>query len=67
MTPTFLMRNLPKRSKKEFLQLEELLEQSDIVSIHVVLNQETEGMFSEELLHKMKKERISSTPLEEKL
>ncbi|HOQ68072.1 MAG TPA: hydroxyacid dehydrogenase [Candidatus Atribacteria bacterium] len=44
-----------KRGVKRILQLEELLEQSDIVSIHVVLNQETEGMFSEELLHKMKK------------
>ncbi|HPU08142.1 MAG TPA: NAD(P)-dependent oxidoreductase [Candidatus Atribacteria bacterium] len=44
-----------KRGVKRIPQLEELLEQSDIVSIHVVLNQETEGMFSEELLHKMKK------------
>ncbi len=44
-----------KRGVKRILRLEELLERSDIVSIHVNLSQETEGMISEETLHKMKK------------
>jgi len=44
-----------KRGAKRALRLEELLERSDIVSIHVNLSRETEGMISEETLHKMKK------------
>lgn len=35
-------------------ELEDLLETSDIVSLHLPLNQETRGFFSEELIGKMK-------------
>jgi D-3-phosphoglycerate dehydrogenase len=44
-----------RRGVKRAFRLEELLERSDIVSLHVVLNSETAGLFSEEMLRKMKK------------
>lgn len=44
-----------QRGVKRAFRLEELLERSDIVSLHVVLNSETAGLFSEEMLRKMKK------------
>ncbi len=44
-----------RRGVKRVFRLEELLERSDIVSLHVVLNSETNGLFSEEVLRKMKK------------
>ncbi|WP_017873593.1 NAD(P)-dependent oxidoreductase [Candidatus Caldatribacterium saccharofermentans] len=44
-----------RRGVKRAFRLEELLERSDIVSLHVVLNSETTGLFSEEMLRKMKK------------
>ncbi len=40
---------------KRALRFEELLEKSDIISLHVVLNKETEGLISEEAIRKMKK------------
>ena len=40
---------------KRALRLDELLEKSDIVSLHVVLNKDTEGLISEEAIRKMKK------------
>jgi D-3-phosphoglycerate dehydrogenase len=44
-----------RRGVKRAFRLEELLERSDIVSLHVVLNTETDGLFSEEVLRKMKR------------
>lgn len=44
-----------RRGVKRAFRLEELLERSDIVSLHVVLNNETRGMLSREMLWKMKK------------
>jgi len=44
-----------RRGVKRAFRLEELLERSDIVSLHVVLNSETAGLFSEEMLRKMKR------------
>ncbi len=40
---------------KRALRLDELLEKSDIVSLHVVLNKDTEGLISAEAIRKMKK------------
>lgn len=44
-----------RRGVKRAFRLEELLERSDIVSLHVVLNNETRGLLSAEMLRKMKK------------
>jgi len=40
---------------KRAMRLDELLEKSDIVSLHVVLNKDTEGLISQEAIRKMKK------------
>lgn len=44
-----------RRGVKRAFRLEELLERSDIVSLHVVLNNETRGLLSAEMLRKMKR------------
>ncbi|MGQ9473652.1 MAG: hydroxyacid dehydrogenase [Candidatus Caldatribacteriaceae bacterium] len=43
------------KGAKRALRLDELLEKSDIVSLHVVLNKDTEGLISQEAIRKMKK------------
>jgi D-3-phosphoglycerate dehydrogenase len=44
-----------EKGVRRALSLNELLAKSDIVSLHVVLNQETENMISEEAISKMKR------------
>ncbi|MCX6773466.1 MAG: 2-hydroxyacid dehydrogenase, partial [Candidatus Micrarchaeota archaeon] len=44
-----------KKSDKDFLELDELLKQSDVVSLHCSLNGETEGILNSSKLKLMKK------------
>lgn len=43
------------KGTKRALRLDELLEKSDIISLHVVLNKDTEALISQEAIRKMKK------------
>lgn len=50
-----------------YTPLEELIEKSDIITINTPLTPETDGMFNRDLLFRMKKAHILSTPLEARL
>ena len=51
-------RSKKQHQKVEFVSLDKLLKQSDIVSVHVPLKQETKGMIGQQQLAKMKPDAI---------